>query len=96
MVELVEGLAQSDDDQRVERVLCFRPVDADQQNAAAPLNDYPSRLWRSCCRGLLGGRALGACHYTGCGNRDADGQEITPVYPSIHSHVELPAVRSTI
>jgi hypothetical protein len=44
MVELIIGLADPDDDRRIEAILGLRPVDADQQEAAAPL--HVNRAWR--------------------------------------------------
>ena len=43
MVELVIGLAQPDQHRRIEPVLRFGPLDADQQHAAAPL--YQDIAW---------------------------------------------------
>src|SRR6516162_9300186 len=47
MVEPVIGLAQPYQHRSIEPVLRFRPVDADQQHAAAPFHQYISRLCRT-------------------------------------------------
>ena len=47
MVQLVISLAEPDQHRRIEPVLRFRPVDADQQHAAAPLHQDIFRLRRA-------------------------------------------------
>src|SRR5436189_156090 len=56
MVEPVIGLAQPDQHRRIEPVLRFRPLDADQQHAAAPL--YQDIAW------LCGDGRSGRCGWS--------------------------------
>src|SRR5215472_9060062 len=75
MVQLVIGLAQPDQHRRIEPVLCFRPVDADQQHIAVPLHSNISWL----CRARQSGgcwsrlRTDGVGTSKGCGKRGGPG-----------------------
>src|SRR5215472_8980556 len=63
MIQLVIGLAEPNQHRRIEPVLRFRPVDADQKHAAVPLNPDISRLrrdgWSGGCRYCLRTRGIG-------------------------------------
>src|SRR5262249_60259735 len=97
VVEQVISLAQPDQHRRIKPVLCFRPIDADQQHAAAPLHQDISRLrWsgrsgrgrsRLCKRGAGSSKARGERGDPGTGHhevstRDASGWGVVGVGPT--------------
>jgi hypothetical protein len=74
MVEPVIGLAQPDQHRRIEPVLRFRPLDADQQHAAAPL--YQDIAWL--CGAGRSGRCGSRLRKRGAGSRKASGKRGGP------------------
>src|SRR5215469_8387497 len=74
MVELVVSLAQPDQHRRIEPVLRFRPLDADQQHTAAPL--YQDIAWLYGAGGS--GRRRSRLRKRGAGSRKASGKRGGP------------------
>src|SRR5258705_11265253 len=87
MVEPVIGLAQPDQHRRIEPVLRFRPLDADQQHAAAPLNQDIAWL----CGAGRSGRRRSCLRKRGADSRKAAASVVAPAPAIMKSRRAMPA-----